>query len=119
MLKSTSPRSPAGAPRATPAALRRQRRFFPLALLALSSVPGGVACTLLTDVDREKIPPIERPPFPEVDAGDFDAALPPHVDIDADVPDAADAAALDAGSPDATPDAAPDGAAPDAAPDAS
>lgn len=116
MLKSTSPRSPAGAPRAIPAALRRQRRLFPLALLVLSSVPGAVACTLITDVDREKIPPIERPPFPEVDAGDFDAALPPHVDIDADVPDAA---ALDAGSPDATPDAAPDGAAPDAAPDAS
>jgi hypothetical protein len=70
-------------------------------------------CTLITDVDREKIPEPPQLPFPEVDAGPG----PEQPALDASVPedaggDAGDA--LDAGAPDA--DAAVDAAidAPDA-----
>jgi hypothetical protein len=38
-------------------------------ILCLALVLFGAACTLITDVDRERIPVTERPPFPEVDAG--------------------------------------------------
>lgn len=49
------------------------------------------ACTLITDVDRQKIPTEEPPVFPEDDAG-ADAAPPPEPDevepVDAGLPDA-------------------------------
>jgi hypothetical protein len=56
-------------------------------------------CTLITDVDREKIPPPVQPTFPEVDAGPG----PGNPAADAAVPDAAvdGGDALDAGAPDA------------------
>lgn len=59
-------------------------------------------CTLITDVDRERIPPPVTPVFPEVDAG----PIPPQPTPDASTPDAAapvepgDAGASDAGSDD-------------------
>ena len=49
------------------------------------------ACTLITDVDRQRIPTEEPPVFPENDAGP-DAASPPAPD---------DVDPVDAGSPDA------------------
>jgi len=58
-------------------------------------------CTLITDVDREKIPEPVTPPFTEVDAGPIpepstpDASPPPP--LDAGASDAGDAAASDAG----------------------
>jgi hypothetical protein len=53
-----------------------------VALLTLASAWCG--CTLITDVDREKIPEPLRPTFPEVDAGPQPTVPPP----DASVPDA-------------------------------
>jgi hypothetical protein len=75
---------------------------------------GSAGCTLITDVDREKIPVPLQPVFPEVDAG----PQPPIVVPDASVPDASapvDAGdAGDAGLPgDAGDDASTDGVAPD------
>jgi hypothetical protein len=63
-------------------------------VLAVLCVHGPLACTLITDVNREDIPEPETPLFPEVDAGPIPE--PP-------VPDAGapDAAAEDAGTPDA------------------
>jgi hypothetical protein len=68
------------------------------------------ACTLITDVDREKIPEPPDPTFPQIDAGD-DAGG----DDDGELPDATvdepDAAGPEAGSSDAGDsgsDAAPD-----------
>jgi hypothetical protein len=74
---------------------------------------GGLcACTLITDVDREKIPQPSTPPFDEVDAGPQptlpdagempDASLPP----EEEPLDAGSDAGLDAGvAADAAPDA--------------
>jgi hypothetical protein len=76
---------------------RRLRQGVPLALSIACSSWG---CTLITDVDRERIPVPVQPPFEEVDGG----AEPP-VNGDAAAPDAAtpDASALDdAGVPDAS-----------------
>jgi hypothetical protein len=59
-------------------------------------------CTLITDVDREKIPQPVQPTFPEVDSGPgpeqpiVDAAVP---DAAVDGGDALDAGALDADTP--------------------
>jgi hypothetical protein len=65
------------------------------ALLGSVGLCLGVGCTLITDVDREKIPVTERPPFPEVDAGHFDAGGSPEP---GDLTDAgSDAAPSDAG----------------------
>jgi hypothetical protein len=88
--------------------------FLPLrrraaALLALC-VSG---CTLITDVDREKIPQPETPTFPEIDAGPQpteqvpdagtpDASLPAEPTPDA----GSDAGVGDSGAGDAGPDAA-------------
>jgi hypothetical protein len=67
-------------------------------------------CTLITDIDREKIPDPPLPPFPEVDAGpqpDIDASSPqllPEAGADAAPPvdaGAADGGGLDAGLGDA------------------
>lgn len=75
---------------------------------ALALGLGVSACTLITDVDREKIPQPPTPVFPEIDAGPQpanpvpdagapDASLPPEPTPDAgsdgglDVPDAGDA----------------------------
>jgi hypothetical protein len=57
-------------------------RLARVALLALCS--AGYGCTLITDVDREKIPEPLQPTFPEVDAGPQPTEPPP----DASVPDA-------------------------------
>jgi hypothetical protein len=71
------------------------------ALLTLASAWCG--CTLITDVDREKIPEPLRPTFPEVDAGPQptlplpDASV-PDASVPLEPPDAGDAA--DAGSTD-------------------
>ncbi|HWO14107.1 MAG TPA: hypothetical protein VNN80_31600 [Polyangiaceae bacterium] len=69
-------------------------------------------CTLITDIDREKIPNPPLPVFPEVDAGpqpDLDASSPhPPLGPDAAPPvdagdgGAADGGALDAGLEDAS-----------------
>jgi hypothetical protein len=71
-------------------------------------------CTLITDVDREKIPEPPQPPFPEVDAGPG----PEHPTLDAGAAEDAgpDASGdiLDAGTPDADLDAAVDAADADA-----
>jgi hypothetical protein len=53
-----------------------------VALLTLASAWCG--CTLITDVDREKIPEPARPTFPEVDAGPQPTEPLP----DASIPDA-------------------------------
>lgn len=69
-------------------------------------------CTLITDVDREKIPQPETPTFPEVDAGPQpaepvldagapDASLPPEPTPDA----GSDAGGADSDAGDAGPDA--------------
>jgi hypothetical protein len=58
--------------RATPT-LRSASRAAALALSL--GVLAASACTLITDVDRSKIPQLQRPPFPEVDGGGFDAGL--------------------------------------------
>jgi hypothetical protein len=92
--------------------LSLRRRAVPVLALGLSG------CTLITDVDREKIPQPQPPTFPEVDsgtqptdpvldAGTPDASLPPEPTLDGggdSGPDNADAG-------DAGPDAAlsPDG----------
>lgn len=84
-----------------------RRRAAPALALALSG------CTLITDVDREKIPQPQPPTFPEVDSGPQptdpvldagmpDASLPPDPALDAGSD--AGAEATDAG--DAGPDAA-------------
>lgn len=68
-------------------------------------------CTLITDVDREKIPDPPLPPFPEVDAGPqpgLDASTPPELDAGAPpgpATDAGDGGAADAGELDAGIDA--------------
>jgi hypothetical protein len=65
-------------------------------------------CTLITDIDREKIPDPPLPPFPEVDAGPqpgLDASVPPELDAGAVEPDAGDGGAPDAGGLDAGLDA--------------
>jgi hypothetical protein len=98
---------------------RKSRRWQDGALLgAVLGSMGlclGVGCTLITDVDREKIPVTERPPFPEVDAGHFDAGgenPEPGDDVSDAGSDAAPGDAEDAASPgpadgaDATSDAA-------------
>ena len=65
-------------------------------------------CTLITDIDREKIPDPPLPPFPEVDAGpqpgldasaphELDAGAPPAVPVDAGDGGASDARGLDSG----------------------
>lgn len=84
------------------------------AMLGSLGLGLGVSCTLITDVDREKIPVTERPPFPEVDAGHFDAgATPEPGDLSDAGGDGAPGDAEDAASPgpvegpDAAPDAAP------------
>jgi len=65
------------------------------------------ACTLITDVDREKIPEDPAPSFPELDAGDSGSGEPE------DPPDAA------MSEPDAEPEAGPPvDSGTDAAPDA-
>jgi hypothetical protein len=67
-----------------------------LCLWALAALPQ-LACTLITDVDRSKIPvpPIIEPdPKPPLDAGVEDAG-------------AQDAGSVDAGAADSGPDAAP------------
>ncbi len=72
--------------------------------LALFVAP---ACTLITNVDREKIPIREQPSFPQTNDGgiDEDAAVPngnddPDAAVDSDAGDAAaDAAATDAEAP--------------------
>jgi hypothetical protein len=81
--------------------------FARVLLLTLSSAWCG--CTLITDVDREKIPEPPQPTFPEVDAGPQPTEPLP----DASVPDASmplepadagevsDAAPVDAAAPDA------------------
>jgi hypothetical protein len=90
------------------ASFRLHRAAARAALLAIA-VSG---CTLITDIDREKIPDPPLPPFPEVDAGQqpgLDASTPREVDSgpDAAAPpaDAGDAGALDAGALDAGVDA--------------
>jgi hypothetical protein len=69
-------------------------------------------CTLITDVDREKIPEPPQPPFAEVDAGPGleHPALDASVPEDAGVDTSGDG--VDAGTTDAAADAAVD--APDA-----
>jgi len=86
---------------------------------AVALVAGSLgACTLITDIDREKIPQPTTPVFPEVDAGPQptdpvldggapDASLPPEeptdaggdagVDVSSDAGDAGPDAAADAG----------------------
>jgi hypothetical protein len=81
---------------------RLRREAAPMLALCLSG------CTLITDVDREKIPQPQTPTFPEIDAGPQpadpvldagtpDASLPPEAEPDAGsdaglaVPDAGDA----------------------------
>jgi hypothetical protein len=83
-----------------------RRRAAPALALGLSG------CTLITDVDREKIPQPQPPTFPEVDSG----PQPTDPLLDAGMPDASlpPEPTLDAGS-DAGPDAADAG---DAGPDA-
>ena len=65
-------------------------------------------CTLITDIDREKIPDPPLPPFPEVDAGtqpgldastptELDSGAPPGVPGDAGDGGTSDAGGLDAG----------------------
>jgi hypothetical protein len=62
-------------------------------LLALGPLLG---CTLITDVDREKIPRAVAPSFPEVDAGSPDAAPPAPAEPD-DVADSGADASSDPG----------------------
>ena len=67
-------------------------------------------CTLITDIDREKIPDPPLPPFPEVDAGSqpgLDASTPSERDAGTppDALDAGDGGASDAGELDAAVDA--------------
>jgi hypothetical protein len=64
--------------------------------VALALAISGSSCTLITDVDRERIPVPVQPPFTEVDGG----GEPPITDLDA----SADGATTDA-SPPATSDA--------------
>lgn len=68
------------------------------------------ACTLITDVDREKIPQTPPPTFPQADAGDASAGDGGEERLDAG---GDDASSDDAG---AAPDATPTDAATDAAP---
>jgi len=82
--------------------------FSAFGTAARAALLGIVAsgCTLITDIDREKIPDPPLPPFPEVDAGDqpgLDASTPAELDsglplgIDAGDGGASDAGGLDAG----------------------
>jgi hypothetical protein len=83
-----------------------------VARAALLAVAAS-GCTLITDIDREKIPDPPLPPFPEVDAGPqpgLDASVPSEADsgappLDAGDDGGADAGALDAGALDAGLDA--------------
>jgi hypothetical protein len=54
------------------------------------------ACTLITDVDREKIPEPQTPPFGEVDAGPIPEPSTPDASPPASLPDAGDGDAGDA-----------------------
>jgi hypothetical protein len=73
------------------------RARFSMLRLGASVLLGGAllsGCTLITDVDREKIPEPVTPPFTEVDAG----PIPDPTTPDASPPDALpDAGADDAG----------------------
>jgi hypothetical protein len=95
--------------------MRASAQRFLSAFLSFTARPdrwvvGAVAsgalfgCTLITDVDREKIPQPAQPAFPEVDAGPG----PDHPGLDAGTADASVDAGevLDAGAADAAPDAA-------------
>jgi hypothetical protein len=64
------------------------------------------ACTLITDVDREKIPEPPPPVFPQTDAGDSGS------DVEEDPPDASTT------EPDAAPEGPPADSGSDAAADA-
>lgn len=77
--------------------------FSALRTAARAALLGIAAsgCTLITDIDREKIPDPPLPPFPEVDAG-------PQPALDASTPE------LDSGAPPALPGDAGDGGVPDA-----
>jgi hypothetical protein len=83
---------------------RRHTHFGcrPLAGLMLACSSWG--CTLITDVDREKIPVPVQPPFTEVDAGPQPPVVVPDASVlDAGIPDDAAGSAADAGdAPDAS-----------------
>lgn len=57
-------------------------------------------CTLITDVDREKIPELQTPPFTEVDAGPIPEPSTPDASPPGALPDAGAADA--GGDPDAS-----------------
>lgn len=92
---------------------RREGGLASSALCALLLAGGLGACTLITDVDREKIPRPPTPTFPEVDAGPQptpsvpdasvpDASVTPEEPVDARTDAGLDAGdAGDAGAPDA------------------
>jgi hypothetical protein len=89
--------------------------FRTAACAALLGVAAS-GCTLITDIDREKIPDPPLPPFPERDAGaqpGLDASAPPELDAGAPPgPDAGDAGdAGDGGISDAGLDAEVDASA--------
>jgi hypothetical protein len=85
------------------------QRFFPArSRLARLRASAGVlfayaavcGCTLITDVDREKIPVPQTPPFPEVDAGPIPEPSTPDASPPPPLPDAGGADAGDASAPD-------------------
>lgn len=95
--------------------------FSALRTAACAALLGFAAsgCTLITDIDREKIPDPPLPPFPERDAGaqpGLDASTPPELDsgvppgsaVDAGDGGTSDAGGLDAGGLDAGLDASAD-----------
>lgn len=82
---------------------RLQSRLATGALLLAAVGLSASGCTLVTDVDRSKIPAATPPDLPGPDAGDDDEEPPPPAE--------------DAGDQEPPPDAAPDAAVPeDAAP---
>jgi hypothetical protein len=85
-----------------------RRRVAPVLALGLSG------CTLITDVDRERIPQPQPPTFPEVDAGPQpadpaldagtpDASLPSEPGADAGIDAGLDGSDAGDAGPDATP----------------
>jgi hypothetical protein len=80
---------------------RRRTAWRRLPMVGLLGACASTGCTLITDVDREKIPVPAQPPFSEVDAG----PEPPLVVPDASVLDASlpgdEATTGDAGPSDA------------------
>jgi hypothetical protein len=79
---------------------RRTRLPSRLVAGALLLAAGGLSasgCTLVTDVDRSKIPPAEQPPMSTPDAGEPEQ--PPDSGVPEPPPEATPDAAVDSGTP--------------------